>query len=247
MLHLKLGQQPEKLVPLSSFKAVFFDVGGTLIYVHPSVGDVYARYARPYGYEGSVQALNEGFRTQWEVTGGIESLGNRSDVKAERKFWHELVFEVFKPLGGLNQFDEYFNIIFEAFREACNWRIYDDVFQSNVLEKLKQRGVVLGVISNWDSRLISTLENIGLANYFDFILASAVVGSAKPDNKIFEEALKLSGIASEKTCHIGDEIKTDIEGAKRVGIHPILLDRDNRFEYSKVHKITSFLELSQEP
>ncbi|HIK58500.1 MAG TPA: haloacid dehalogenase, partial [Nitrospinaceae bacterium] len=29
-------------MPLSSFKAVFFDVGGTLIHVHPSVGDVYA-------------------------------------------------------------------------------------------------------------------------------------------------------------------------------------------------------------
>lgn len=103
----------------------------------------------------------------------------------------------------------------------------------------------MGVISNWDSRLISTLENIGLGHYFDFILPSAVVGSAKPDKKIFEEALRLSGVAPHETCHIGDEVQTDIVGAKQAGIHPILLDRDNRFENEEVTKITSFMDLIQ--
>ena len=101
----------------------------------------------------------------------------------------------------------------------------------------------MGVISNWDSRLISTLENIGLGRYFDFILPSAVVGSAKPDKKIFEEALRLSGVKPHEACHIGDEIRTDVAGAQSVGIHPILLDRDNRFDTTEVTKITSFLEL----
>ena len=231
------------LLPLSSFKAVFFDVGGTLIHVHPSVGDVYARHARPFGYSGSVQVLNEGFRAQWKKMGGIESLGHQSGAEAERKFWHTLVFEVFQPLGGLDRFEEYFDLIFEAFRDESNWRIYEDVVESNIFEILKKRGVVMGVISNWDSRLISTLENIGLARYFDFILPSAVVGSAKPHKKIFEEALRLSRVAPHEACHIGDEIRTDVEGAKSVGVHPILLDRDNRFEDAEANKIASFLEL----
>ena len=165
-------------MPLSSFKAVFFDVGGTLIHVHPSVGDVYARHARPFGFSGSAQDLNERFRRQWKKMGGIESLGHQSGAEAERKFWHKLVYEVFQPLGGLDRFEEYFDLIFAAFREKSNWRVYEDVIESKILETLKKRGVVLGVISNWDSRLISTLENIGLAHYFDFILPSAVIGSA---------------------------------------------------------------------
>lgn len=231
------------LLTLSSFKAVFFDVGGTLIHVHPSVGDVYARHARPYGYSGSVQALNEGFRAQWKKMGGIESLGNQSGAEAERKFWHTLVYEVFQPLGGLDRFEEYFDLIFEAFRDESNWRVYEDVVESRIFETLKKKGVVMGVISNWDSRLISTLKNIGLAPYFDFILPSAVIGSAKPDKKIFEEALRLSGVAPHEACHIGDEIRTDVEGAESVGIHSILLDRDNRFASTKARKITSFLEL----
>jgi putative hydrolase of the HAD superfamily len=234
-------------LPLTSFKAVFFDVGGTLIHVHPSVGDVYARHARPFGYSGSIQDLNEGFRLQWKKMGGIESLGNQSGAEAEREFWHKLVYEVFLPMGGLDRFEEYFDLIFEAFRDEANWRIYEDVIESGILETLKKRGVVMGVISNWDSRLISTLENIGLGRYFDFILPSAVVGSAKPDKKIFEEALRLSGVAPHEACHIGDEIRTDVEGAQSVGIHPILLDRNNRFDSTETRKITTFLELVEKP
>jgi putative hydrolase of the HAD superfamily len=230
-------------LPLSSFKAVFFDVGGTLIHVHPSVGDVYARHARPFGYSGSAKALNEGFRAQWKKMGGIESLGNQSGAEVERKFWHTLVFEVFQPLGGLDRFEEYFDTIFEVFRDESNWKIYEDVIESNIFEALKKKGVVMGVISNWDSRLIATLENIGIAHYFDFILPSAVVGSAKPDKNIFEEALRLSGVAAHEACHIGNEIRTDVEGAQGVGIHPILLDRDKRFEDAEVNKVTSFMEL----
>ena len=129
------------------------------------------------------------------------------------------------------------------FRDGSNWKIYEDVIESNILEKLKERNAVLGVISNWDSRLTSTLENLQLADHFNFILPSAVVGSAKPDKKIFEEALRLSGVAPHEACHIGDEIKTDVEGARNLGIHAILLDRDNRFDDSVQPKVRSLMEL----
>ena len=228
---------------LTSFKAVFFDVGGTLIRVHPSVGDVYATHARNFGFSGTPDELNEGFRSQWKKMGGIESLGNKSGPEAEEKFWKDLMFEVFQPLGGLNHFDKYFELIFEAFRDGSNWKIQEDVIESQIFEKLKARGIILGVISNWDSRLTSTLENLKLADHFKFILPSAVVGSAKPDNKIFEEALRLSGVKPHEACHIGDEVKTDIVGARNVGIHGILLDRDNRFDDSIQPKVKSFLEL----
>ena len=47
---------------LSRYKAVFFDVGGTLIQVEPSVGEVYATYARPFGFIGSGAELDRRFR-----------------------------------------------------------------------------------------------------------------------------------------------------------------------------------------
>ena len=230
-------------MPLSKFKAVFFDVGGTMIRVHPSVGDVYATHARDFGFSGTPDELNEGFRSQWKKMGGIESLGNKSGLEAEEKFWKDLVFEVFQPLGGLNRFDEYFELIFEVFRDGSNWKIHEDVIESRIFEKLKARGIILGVISNWDSRLTSTLDSLELTDHFKFILPSAVVGSAKPDKKIFAEAIRLSGVEPHEACHIGDEVKTDFDGARNAGIHAILLDRNNQFDESIQPKVRSFFEL----
>ena len=230
-------------MPLSSFKAVFFDVGGTLIRVHPSVGDVYAKHARAFGFSGTADELNKEFRSQWKKMGGIESLGNKSGAKVEEKFWKDLVFEVFQPFGGLEHFDKYFKLIFEVFRDGSNWKIYEDVIESQIFRKLKERKIILGVISNWDSRLTSTLVSLKLAEHFNFILPSAVVGSAKPDKKIFAEAVRLSGIEPHEACHIGNEIKTDFDGARNAGIHAILLDRDNQFDESIQPRVRSFFEL----
>lgn len=228
---------------LKKYKAVFFDVGGTLLRVHPSVGEVYAELARDYGFSGSPEEVDRQFRMQWKKTGGIESLGRQSGMAIERKFWRDLVFEVFEHFGGLQDFESYFEQVYEAFRSKDRWRVYEDVLDSGILQTLKRRGVVLGVISNWDSRLPDTLEAMGLARHFDFILASTVVGSAKPDQKIFDEALKLSGVDGKEACHIGDEPLADIQGARQAGVDAILIDRTRRHEEFSYPKINSFLEL----
>jgi len=228
---------------LKKYKAVFFDVGGTLLKVHPSVGEVYAELARGHGFSGSPAEVDQQFRRLWKKIGGIESLGRQSGLTIEKKFWRDLVFAVFEHFGGLRDFENYFEQVYEAFRGKDRWRVYQDVLDSEILPTLKRRGVVLGVISNWDSRLPDTLEAMGLARHFDFILASTVVGSAKPDQKIFVEALRLSGAHGNEACHIGDEPETDITGARQAGVDAILIDRTSRYGDFAFPKINSFLEL----
>jgi len=138
---------------LSKYKAVLFDVGGTLLRVEPSVGEVYAIYARPFGFKGSGKELNQLFHKEWISSGGIESLGKKSGEQAERDFWKSLVFQVFEHSGGLENFEHYFEIIYEAFARKDHWHVFDDVIDSGILEKLKKSSVTLGVVSNWDSRL----------------------------------------------------------------------------------------------
>ena len=84
---------------LKKYKAVFFDVGGTLLRVHPSVGEVYSKMARGYGFSGSPEEVDRQFRLQWKKTGGIESLGRQSGMEIEKKFWRDLVFHVFEHFG----------------------------------------------------------------------------------------------------------------------------------------------------
>jgi|ETNmetMinimDraft_2_1059921.scaffolds.fasta_scaffold04315_2 putative hydrolase of the HAD superfamily len=228
---------------LSRYKAVFFDVGGTLLRVHPSVGEVYAMHARSFGFRGSGDELDERFRRVWEESGGVESLGNQSNEAAERRFWHDIVFRVFEPYGGLCNFENYFERVYTAFCGKDHWRIFDDVVDSCIFDKLKQEGIVLGVISNWDSRLHTILESTGLAEHFDFILASAEVGSTKPDGKIFAEALKQSGVMPEDACHIGDDPYADVHGAETVGMDAILIDRKGRHKKDSFTIARSFMEL----
>lgn len=226
---------------LDGYKAVFFDVGGTLLKVHPSVGHVYARHAEPYGYEGDPGVLNQRFRAQWKEMGGMESLGTAKGPEVERAFWKELVRRVFEPYR-LQRFDAFFEEIYEVFRSSENWKIFDDVLESGLLDRLQERGAVLGIISNWDSRLPEIIDNTGLGRYFRFVLASTVVGSAKPDRRIFTEALRLSGVQPHEACHIGDEVATDFEGARNAGLDAILIDRNNRFPGIQP-RIASFHEL----
>ena len=228
---------------LSRYKAVFFDVGGTLLRVEPSVGEVYAKYARPFGFTGSGEELNRRFRKEWSDSGGIESLGKKSGEEAEKKFWRNLVFQVFKSSDGLTDFEHYFEVVYEAFSRKDHWRVFEDVVSSGILNKLKKRGVILGVVSNWDSRLHSILKSTDLSNYFDFILASAEVGSAKPDKKIFVEALRRSRVSPHEVCHIGDDFNTDVKGAGNVGIDAILIDRKGKYEKDSITTVSSFLEL----
>ena len=228
---------------LSKYKAVLFDVSGTLLRVEPSVGEVYATYARPFGFKGSGKELNRLFHKEWINSGGIESLGEKSGEQAERDFWKSLVFQVFEHSGGLENFEHYFEIIYEAFARKDHWHVFDDVIDSGILEKLKNSSITLGVVSNWDSRLHTILKGTGLAEYFDFILASAEVGSAKPDKKIFIEAIRRSGVKPAEVCHIGDDLRADIRGANSVGIEAILIDRNSKHEKNSLATISSFQEL----
>ena len=228
---------------LSKYKAVLFDVGGTLLRVKPSVGEVYANYARPFGFKGSEKELNQLFHREWINSGGIESLGKKSGEQAERDFWKSLVFQVFEHSGGLENFEHYFGIIYEAFARKDHWHVFDDVIDSGILDKLKKSSVILGVVSNWDSRLHAILKGTGLAEHFDFILASAEVGSAKPDKKIFIEAIRRSGVNPTEVCHIGDDLHADIQGANSVGIEAILIDRNNKHKKKGLATVSSFQEL----
>ena len=228
---------------LSKYKAVLFDVSGTLLRVEPSVGEVYATYARPFGFKGSGKELNRLFHKEWINSGGIESLGEKSGEQAERDFWKSLVFQVFEHSGGLENFEHYFEIIYEAFARKDHWHVFDDVIDSGILEKLKNSSITLGVVSNWDSRLHTILKGTGLAEYFDFILASAELGSAKPDKKIFIEAIRRSGVKPAEVCHIGDDLRADIRGANSVGIEAILIDRNRKHKKNSLATISSFQEL----
>lgn len=104
--------------------------------------------------------------------------------------------------------------------------LYEDTVPT--LQHLRDTGLKLAIVSNWDTPLDPLTERLGIAHYFDIIVAShdARVRSAKPDPHIFNYTLAAIGVSAEDAVHVGDTYEADIIGARNVGIRPILIDRD---------------------
>jgi putative hydrolase of the HAD superfamily len=107
-----------------------------------------------------------------------------------------------------------------------NATLYEDVLPT--LDRLQQTDLKMGIISNWDTPLHAMVEELGLAPYFEVVVAShdQRVRSAKPDAAIFEYALNAVGASAKEAVHVGDSFEADIMGAHSAGIRAILLDRD---------------------
>jgi putative hydrolase of the HAD superfamily len=65
--------------------------------------------------------------------------------------------------------------------------------------------------------------------YLEFALTSGEVNSWKPDTKIFEHALQHLDLQPEDALYVGDNFYADVIGARRAGIHPVLIDPDGIF------------------
>jgi putative hydrolase of the HAD superfamily len=85
------------------------------------------------------------------------------------------------------------------------------------LSRLRALGLELAVVGNWDSRLPTHLQRLGVAAHFRAIVTSAEAGAAKPDPRPFLLALERLGVDPGRALHTGDA-EADEEGARRAGM-----------------------------
>jgi putative hydrolase of the HAD superfamily len=107
---------------------------------------------------------------------------------------------------------------------AIRFSAYPDAVPA--LGALRDRGLRLLAVSNWDCSLPRVLDRCGLGGLLDGTITSAETGSRKPDPAIFERALELARCAPDEVLHVGDTAEEDVAGARAAGIRPLLIDRD---------------------
>jgi putative hydrolase of the HAD superfamily len=207
-------------------RAILFDAGGTLFHPYPSVGHYYSAVAAKHGCQVSAEEVEAAFRRVWSEHDRIGDLRSHSDEKIEKEFWRKIVTAVFKDFNGLKAFAPFFYELHTLFAEPGVWRLYPEVME--VLRSFKEKKFIIGMVSNWDSRLLKLCRGLEIDAYFDFKVISAVFGAAKPDPKIFKEALKQASVRADEAVHIGDSLEDDIRGAHLAGIKSIWLDRSGR-------------------
>lgn len=102
-----------------------------------------------------------------------------------------------------------------------------DVFQlrpdiAELLRKLHEQGLNLGIVANQPDRMRERLEREGIAGLFDHHCLSGVTGFRKPDTRAFAAAVEALGVAPAECIMVGDRIDNDIAPAKALGMATIL-------------------------
>lgn len=107
--------------------------------------------------------------------------------------------------------------------ELPKWHKEDEILYSDAakcLEILSGR-YKIGIIANQSLGTKERLEQHGILQYIDLVIASAEEGVAKPDKRIFEIALNRSNCKPDEAVMVGDRIDNDIVPAKRMGMRTI--------------------------
>ena len=203
---------------------VLFDFGDTLVRASP-------RYSLDACLSGLVKSLAcsgivvspEGFKRAYEVT--YERILAGDSV---REVPFSVVVSRTLDLCGvsLKPTDETIVKATEAFMKCWIQARTMDRTVPSVLRTLRKK-YRLGVVSNlaYSPAVSRTLIRFGVAELFDVIVVSADDGWRKPSPKIFKKALRLMQISASETVYVGDELDHDVEGAKKVCMHTILLKR----------------------
>jgi putative hydrolase of the HAD superfamily len=200
------------------YDAVFLDVDGTLLWVDLDV-EGYVEDLAPY-------AGNGGLTTDSVAGAAWESLRRHIEGNIEHRTEEDLAG--FKRRNARRTAAEIgVEAPTEVLAEVAQRRISFNPYSESeaVLRRLREMGVRIFAVSNWDIELVNVLEDLGWSGYFDGVIASAVVGVEKPGGEIFEEALRVGGIARERVVHVGNDPVTDIEGGSEAGIDTVLVDR----------------------
>ena len=95
-----------------------------------------------------------------------------------------------------------------------------------ILEALKAR-YRLGIVSNFYGNLEAVCRSAAIAPLFGVMVDSQCVGAEKPDPAIFHVALETLHATPETTVFVGDSLRRDREGARRMGMRFIWIAPQN--------------------
>jgi putative hydrolase of the HAD superfamily len=224
---------------MSRIQAITFDAGGTLLSPRESVGATYARLARAAGIEAGVDALDSGFARAFAAAPPLVAPRGATGGAlhaAERRWWRDLVRATLcdalgdgAALLAPEAFARFFAATFEHYARPDAWQLHDDAIPC--LEALRDRGLRLGVLSNFDSRLHGLIDGLGLGSMFRAVLASTELGSAKPDAAAFAGAARALDVTPRACLHVGDSLEADARGAEGAGWTCVWLDRRGAAEH----------------
>jgi putative hydrolase of the HAD superfamily len=230
--------------PLNHYKAVFFDVGDTLMTI-PAARVILQQFLASRSFHREEEQIGSLFTEAFRLFYYGKQL-NPEEVctpESDRAFWMKLYAFILDHLGApdhwtAEEIHQCCHEMYDIFTAPEHYQLFDDVKES--LDTLQRLGLRLGIVSNFAPTLRHILQVKGVLSYFDPVIVSTEAGLEKPNPAIFRLALKVAGLAAADVLFIGDHDQNDIWSPNQVGIEAVKI---NRYDYIPGDGIRSLREL----
>jgi HAD superfamily hydrolase (TIGR01509 family) len=210
-------------------RVIFFDVGNTLLFPNR------AKMLAPVSSDRHPtleqwQALER--RTKQKFDQGMQS------GRVDHGFWWTFHTYLLEDLGedmGVR------NALVENTRNSANW---DQILRGtrDALVRIGQN-FRIAVISNADGAIGRVLSRCGIADCFESVTDSGIVGVEKPHPKIFEAALEAMRARPDESLYVGDVYSVDYVGARNAGMQAVLFDVAGAYRDRKLPRVESMEQL----
>ncbi|KAK9726014.1 hypothetical protein RND81_05G184700 [Saponaria officinalis] len=189
-------------------KALFVDAVGTLLVPAQPMAQIYRQIGEKYGVKITEDEILCRYRWAYEQPWGRSRLRYVDDG---RPFWQYIV----ASSTGCSD-TQYFEELYNYYMTDKAWELCDQNAEK-VFQALRNAGVKVAVVSNFDTRLRPLLKALNCEHWFDALAVSAEVAAEKPNPTIFLKACDLLEVKPEDAVHVGDDRRNDIWGARDAG------------------------------
>lgn len=213
----------------NGYRAVLFDLDGTLRVNDPPALDTFYRLAAELGFETDPALRRTGERwvnEYWADSGLLkedtERFGHHQDNPA---FWQNHALRHLRQIGASQDLAERIaGTLTRRMHEEYQPRdmVPDSVFPT--LFMLKEAGYRLGLVSNRSRPMKNLVDELRLSEHFELILTAGELGWYKPDPRLLAYAAEQLGIDPGESIYVGDNYHADVLGARAAGMTPVLID-----------------------
>lgn len=207
--------------------AIFFDMGSTLSLQQPTRESLLSQFLHDHRHERTEQDVRRALLaadTWWHRWNEAHPFGWADETKRTemRTRYRDVFLEALDLASDDGLRDPLADVWSTSIMRRHN-ALFPDVMPS--LQAMRRHGLRLAIVSNWDNSLQSHCDDLSLTPLFETIVGSFAVGYEKPDPRIFQVALERLAVQPQQVIHVGDIYASDVVGARRARITPILLDR----------------------
>jgi FMN phosphatase YigB (HAD superfamily) len=216
----------------SNIKFIFFDVGNTLLF--PNRERIHAPLAECglIPDPDLLRKLECSTKNQFDAR-------MAQDGNTDHSFWWMFYNQLLQEIG-LHD-DNMRDQLVSTIRQSSNW----DVIPAGTREHLDDIGAryKISVISNADGKIQDVLRRCNIADCFQTITDSGLVGYEKPHPEIFRQALLSMKAVPEESLYVGDMYSVDYLGATEAGMQAVLMDVPGAYRDKGVPRVESLAEL----